>query len=114
LELPAGRSVPTEWPTAGRIEIKDLELCYRPELPPVLKGISLDIKAGEKIGIVGRTGAGKSSIISAVYRLVELSGGSVVIDGVDVSQIGLRELRTSLSIIPQFPILFQVCMLCIS
>ncbi|KAJ3100041.1 hypothetical protein HDU97_002525 [Phlyctochytrium planicorne] len=107
MDLPGGKSQTESWPEHGAVELKNVDLRYRPELPLVLKGISVSIKPGEKIGIVGRTGAGKSSVISAIYRLVELSGGSVNIDGVDISRIGLRDLRTKLSIIPQMPILFE-------
>jgi len=82
-------------------------LSYRPELPPVLKGMSMTVAGGEKIGIVGRTGAGKSSIMTALYRLVELSSGTITIDGIDISKIGLTDLRSGLSIIPQDPLLFS-------
>ena len=92
------------WPAEGRVEIKDVVLRYRPELPDVLTGLSMDVAPGEKIGIVGRTGAGKSSIMTALYRLVELTAGSILIDGVDVSTIGLKDLRSALAIIPQDPV----------
>ncbi|OSD06330.1 P-loop containing nucleoside triphosphate hydrolase protein [Trametes coccinea BRFM310] len=95
------------WPSEGQIEIKDVVLKYRPELPAVLKGLTMSVKPGEKIGIVGRTGAGKSSIMTALYRLVELTSGSIVIDGVDISTIGLKDLRDGLAIIPQDPLLFS-------
>ncbi|KAI9000570.1 P-loop containing nucleoside triphosphate hydrolase protein [Trametes punicea] len=95
------------WPSEGQIELKDVVLKYRPELPAVLKGLSMSVRPGEKIGIVGRTGAGKSSIMTALYRLVELSSGSIVIDGVDISTIGLKDLRDGLAIIPQDPLLFS-------
>ncbi|KAJ3077921.1 hypothetical protein HDU99_000892, partial [Rhizoclosmatium hyalinum] len=95
------------WPNTGSISFKNVEMRYRPDLPPVLSNLTLEVKGGEKIGIVGRTGAGKSSIISALYRLVELSDGTISIDGVDLKTLGLHQLRTSLSIIPQAPILFQ-------
>ncbi|KAI8850822.1 P-loop containing nucleoside triphosphate hydrolase protein [Chytridium lagenaria] len=107
MDLPAGKATPAAWPENGAIVLKNVDVRYRPELPLVLKGLNASIKAGEKIGIVGRTGAGKSSVISALYRIVELSSGSIIIDDVDISRIGLRELRTKLSIIPQMPILFQ-------
>jgi len=94
-------------PAQGHIEIKDIFLRYRPDQPAVLKGLSMSIKAGEKVGIVGRTGAGKSSIMTALYRLVELSSGSIHIDGVDTSKLGLTDLRSSLAIIPQDPFLFS-------
>ncbi|RDB25853.1 Oligomycin resistance ATP-dependent permease YOR1 [Hypsizygus marmoreus] len=98
---------PAGWPAHGRVELKDVVLSYRPELPPVLKGISMTVSAGEKIGIVGRTGAGKSSIMTALYRLVELTHGSITIDGVDISKVGLTDLRSGLAIIPQDPLLFS-------
>ncbi|KIJ14255.1 hypothetical protein PAXINDRAFT_169871 [Paxillus involutus ATCC 200175] len=96
-----------EWPSQGAIEFKDVKMSYRPGLPLVLKGISLSIKGGEKIGVVGRTGAGKSSLMLVLYRIVELSEGSIVLDGIDVSTIGLKDLRTKISIIPQDPLLFE-------
>jgi ATP-binding cassette subfamily C (CFTR/MRP) protein 1 len=95
------------WPEAGAIEFKNMTMSYQPGLPPVLKNLSLSIRGSEKIGICGRTGAGKSSIMIALYRLAEMSQGSIEIDGVDISSVGLNELRTQLSIIPQDPVLFQ-------
>ena len=78
-EIPESKPHP-EWPETGAIEFKDLEMRYRPGLPNVLRGISISIRGGEKIGIVGRTGAGKSSITLALLRIVEYSG-SITIDG---------------------------------
>jgi len=109
LEQEAPHEVPrmkpkAPWPAEGRVEIKDVVLRYRPGLPDVLKGLSMDVAPGEKIGIVGRTGAGKSSVMTALYRLVELSAGSILIDGVDISRIGLKDLRSGLAIIPQDPV----------
>lgn len=98
---------PTSWPSEGRIEFKDVRMKYRDELPDVLKGLSISVGASEKIGVVGRTGAGKSSIMVALFRMAELSSGSVTIDDVDVSQIGLNDLRSGVSIIPQDPLLFS-------
>ncbi|SPO20406.1 probable YOR1 - ABC transporter [Ustilago trichophora] len=95
------------WPEEGRISFKDVWLSYRPGLPSVLKGISFDVGSGEKVGIVGRTGAGKSSLLTALLRLVELSKGSIEIDGVDVGNIGLEDLRRKLAILPQEPLLFS-------
>ncbi|XP_071525767.1 ATP-binding cassette sub-family C member 5-like isoform X3 [Panulirus ornatus] len=98
---------PPGWPFKGSVELKDVKLRYRPGLPLVLHGISASIKEGEKIGIVGRTGAGKSSLISTLLRMAELDSGSVIIDGLDISTIGLHTLRSSISVIPQDPVLFQ-------
>ncbi|TDL28197.1 ABC transporter [Rickenella mellea] len=98
---------PSNWPSEGLVELKDVVFKYRPELPAVLKDVSITVRGGEKIGIVGRTGAGKSSIMVALYRLVELSSGSISIDGVDISKLGLSDLRKSISIIPQDPLLFS-------
>ncbi|KAI6122204.1 ABC protein, partial [Pisolithus croceorrhizus] len=98
---------PVDWPQEGAVEFKDVQMSYRPGLPNVLHGISFSIHGGEKIGIVGRTGAGKSSLMLALYRIVELSGGSIVLDGIDISTLGLRDLRTKISIIPQDPLLFS-------
>ncbi|THU97244.1 P-loop containing nucleoside triphosphate hydrolase protein [Dendrothele bispora CBS 962.96] len=84
-----------QWPSKGAIELKDISMSYRPGLPNVLHVISLSIKAGEKIGILGRTGAGKSSLTLALLRIVEFSG-SISINDVDISKIGLRDLRTKI------------------
>ncbi|TDH72543.1 hypothetical protein CCR75_004880 [Bremia lactucae] len=96
-----------EWPLAGTIEFRNVNLRYRPGLPRVLRNLSLSIRSQEKIGIVGRTGAGKSSLVVALMRLVELDSGSIVIDGLDIGTIGLHELRNKISIIPQDPVLFS-------
>ncbi|CCH46807.1 Multidrug resistance-associated protein 1 [Wickerhamomyces ciferrii] len=95
------------WPEEGSIEFKDLSLKYRDDLPLVLKKLSISIKGGEKIGICGRTGAGKSSLMVALYRIAESFEGQVLIDGIDISKLGLYDLRSKLSIIPQDPVLFQ-------
>ncbi|KAG2075302.1 ABC protein, partial [Suillus decipiens] len=102
-----GRKPPAQWPQHGAVEFNDVKMSYRPGLPNVLKGISIKIKGGEKIGVVGRTGAGKSSLMLALFRIVEASGGSITIDGVDISTIGLKDLRSKMSIIPQDPLLFS-------
>ncbi|KAJ5294250.1 hypothetical protein N7508_009071 [Penicillium antarcticum] len=99
--------VSASWPEKGRITFTNTEMRYRAELPLVLKGLSMDVQGGERIGIVGRTGAGKSSIMSALFRLTELSGGSIQIDGIDISTVGLNDLRSRLAIIPQDPALFK-------
>ncbi|OCH94438.1 ABC protein [Obba rivulosa] len=98
---------PSQWPDKGAIEFKDVVMRYRQGLPVVLKGLSLSIRGGEKIGVVGRTGAGKSSLMLALFRIVELESGSISIDDVDISSIGLKDLRSKISIIPQDPLLFS-------
>lgn len=95
------------WPEKGEIVFDNVEMRYRDNLPLVLKGLSIHIRGGERIGIVGRTGAGKSSIMSTLFRLVEISGGSITIDGISTATIGLSELRSRLAIIPQDPTLFK-------
>ncbi|KAG8736093.1 hypothetical protein FRC12_017781 [Ceratobasidium sp. 428] len=105
-EIP-DKEPPASWPENGEVELKDVVMSYRPGLPAVLRGLSLRVKGGEKIGIVGRTGAGKSSIMAALYRIVELTSGSILLDGVDISQIGLHTLRKNIAIIPQDPLLFS-------
>ncbi|TID30545.1 hypothetical protein CANINC_000899 [Pichia inconspicua] len=103
----ADEKVPAEWPNNGEIVFENVSLRYRPELPHVLKNLSLHIKPGEKIGIVGRTGAGKSTITTALYRLSEPDEGRMYIDGQNIQEIGLFKLRSQLSIIPQDPVLFK-------
>jgi ABC-type multidrug transport system fused ATPase/permease subunit len=100
-------AAPPSWPSEGRIVMKDVFMKYRPELPFVLNGLSMEVASGEKIGIVGRTGAGKSSIMTALYRIVELSSGSIQIDGIDISKVGLEQLRKGVAIIPQDAFLFS-------
>ncbi|KAJ3529958.1 hypothetical protein NMY22_g8782 [Coprinellus aureogranulatus] len=95
-----------QWPEHGAIEFKQVTMKYRPGLPDVLHGISMSIRGGEKIGVVGRTGAGKSSLVMALMRIVEYSG-EISIDGVDISKLGLRSLRSKISIIPQDPTVFS-------
>ena len=109
-EAPAhipGSVPPANWPSRGEINIEDLTMRYRPELESVLKHISLHIRPGEKVGVVGRTGAGKSSLVLCLMRIVELETGKIVIDGVNIRDIGLEDLRSSIAIIPQEPLLFS-------
>ncbi|PIN19056.1 Multidrug resistance-associated protein/mitoxantrone resistance protein, ABC superfamily [Handroanthus impetiginosus] len=98
---------PTYWPTEGKVEIQDLQIKYRPDAPLVLRGITCTFKGGHKIGIVGRTGSGKTTLIGALFRLVEPFGGKIVVDGINISRIGLHDLRSRFGIIPQDPTLFN-------
>lgn len=116
--------VPPQWPSEGAIDFDHVILKYREDLPPVLKGTTFNIRAGEKVslsscledspglystdvlvsvqvGIVGRTGAGKSSLLQALFRTVEISGGKISIDGQDLRQLDLHILRSQLGIVPQ-------------
>jgi len=95
------------WPSKGHVTFDKLVMRYGPNDPPVLKGISFDIKSGEKIGVVGRTGAGKSSLISALFRLADTVSGKIIVDGIDTATLGLHQLRANISIIPQEPVLFS-------
>ncbi|KAF8436032.1 hypothetical protein L210DRAFT_3632182 [Boletus edulis BED1] len=105
-ELPDSKP-PADWPGAGEVEFREYSMRYRPELDLVLKEISLTIKPKEKIGIVGRTGAGKSSLLLALFRIIEAASGKILIDGVDIGTIGLHDLRSMISIVPQSPDLFE-------
>jgi len=104
-----GDLVGDSWPSRGEIEFRDVQMRYRPGLPLSLDGLSFRVEAGEHCGVVGRTGAGKSSILTALFRLVDVEGGTVSIDGTDLSKIGLSDIRgrpNGISIIPQDPFLF--------
>jgi ATP-binding cassette subfamily C (CFTR/MRP) protein 1 len=99
--------VDPNWPQKGIVEFNDFKVRYREGLDLVLKGISFQTKHQEKVGIVGRTGAGKSSLTLSLFRIIEAAGGKIIIDGIDISEIGLHSLRTRLTIIPQDPVLFS-------
>uniref|UniRef100_A0A0E0PTT9 ABC transporter C family member 10 n=1 Tax=Oryza rufipogon TaxID=4529 RepID=A0A0E0PTT9_ORYRU len=96
-----------DWPQVGKVELRDLKIKYRQDAPLVLHGITCTFEGGHKIGIVGRTGSGKTTLIGALFRLVEPAGGKIIIDSVDITTIGLHDLRSRLGIIPQDPTLFQ-------
>ncbi|XP_006182975.2 LOW QUALITY PROTEIN: canalicular multispecific organic anion transporter 1 [Camelus ferus] len=98
---------PEGWPSKGEIQFSNYQVRYRPELDLVLRGITCEIKSAEKIGVVGRTGAGKSSLTNSLFRILEAADGQITIDGVDIASIGLHDLREKLTIIPQDPILFS-------
>lgn len=107
METQEGEKPPAAWPSSGSMEVEDLVVAYAEDLDPVLKGISFDVKANERIGVVGRTGAGKSSLTLALFRFIESRSGKVTIDGLDISKIDLHSLRSRLAIIPQDPVLFS-------
>ncbi|KAJ2726243.1 hypothetical protein GGI07_000720 [Coemansia sp. Benny D115] len=98
---------PSSWPQRGEITFKDYSMRYRKELSLAVNDISFSVRGREKIGIVGRTGAGKSSLMYAMTRIVEPESGSIFIDGVDISTIGLNTLRSQISVVPQDPVLFE-------
>ena len=98
---------PSGWPFAGKISFKRAVASYRADLNPILKGLDAELQAGEKIGIVGRTGAGKSTLFLTLFRILELVDGVIEIDGVDISKLSLNDLRTKIAIIPQEPALFR-------
>lgn len=104
-EIPETKPAP-EWPQTGRIEFDHVVFGYREDQPPVLDNLNFVIEGGQKVGIVGRTGAGKSSMLVVLLRMAELTSGAVRIDGVDISKIGLHDLRSRIAIIPQDPTLF--------
>jgi len=106
LEIPEHKP-PEVWPSIGEVEFRGYSTRYRPELDLVLKNISMTIKPQEKIGVCGRTGAGKSSLLLALFRIIEPVEGAIFIDSVDITKIGLHDLRSNISIVPQSPDLFE-------
>ncbi|CAH1990666.1 unnamed protein product [Acanthoscelides obtectus] len=101
------KTPPSRWPDQGSVEFKNYSVRYRPGLDLVLKDVSFRIKGGEKVGIVGRTGAGKSSLTLSLFRIIEAAEGQILIDGVNISDLGLHSLRSRLTIIPQDAVLFS-------
>ena len=94
------------WPSLGEVTFNNVIARYAPQFPPVLKGISFTIPAGARVGIIGRTGSGKSTVLQALFRCMEIENGAITIDGVNIAGIPLERLRRSLAIIPQDPTLF--------
>lgn len=94
---------PSGWPSRGVLEFNDYKMRYRPGLDLVLKGVNVRIESSEKVGVVGRTGAGKSSLFQAILRLVEADSGGIIIDDIETSKLGLQDLRSHLAVIPQSP-----------
>lgn len=102
-----GADPPAAWPSEGRLSVDELVVGYADDLPPVLKGLTFSVERNERVGVVGRTGAGKSSLTLALFRFLEAREGSIHIDGLDISKIKLQALRSRLAIIPQDPVLFS-------
>ena len=96
-------TLPAGWPRSGSLSVEKLRLRYRPSLPPVLKDVSFSVAAGQKVGIVGRTGSGKSSLLMALFRIVEAESGRILFDGVDTATLGLGQLRSNMAMLPQDP-----------
>ncbi|PKU49112.1 multidrug resistance-associated protein 7 [Limosa lapponica baueri] len=99
--------VAADWPSQGLVEFQQVVLAYRAGLPNALDGVSFTVYPGEKVGIVGRTGSGKSTLFLALFRMLELKSGRILLDGVDSQLVGLEDLRSRLAIIPQDPFLFS-------
>jgi ATP-binding cassette subfamily C (CFTR/MRP) protein 4 len=109
LELDSDRQLDKAWPAHGAVEVNNLAVRYRPGLPRALDGASFSIPSGSHVGVVGRTGSGKSTVVQTLFRLLESEEGTISIDGVDISKVGLHRLRTKISVIPQSPTLFSGC-----
>ncbi|KAJ5113970.1 hypothetical protein N7456_002504 [Penicillium angulare] len=102
-----GIDPPATWPTEGRLEVSNLVVGYAPDLPPVLQGLNFSAEPNQRIGVVGRTGAGKSSLALALFRFLEARQGNILVDGLDIAKVKLHHLRSRLAIIPQDPVLFS-------
>lgn len=107
IESQDGNEVPASWPSEGKLVVQDLVVGYSSDLPAVLHGVSFSVEKNQRLGVVGRTGAGKSSLTLAIFRFLEARSGSITIDGIDISNIKLLDLRSRLAIIPQDPTLFS-------
>ena len=107
LHGPTDLSKRPDWPERGEVVMSNLSCRYRADLPPVIINMTLRFEPGQRIGIVGRTGSGKSTLISALLRMVDISQGSIEIDGIDITKVGLHDLRPKISVIPQSPFLFS-------
>lgn len=106
-ELQGSESPHRSWPTEGRIEFEHVTLRYKADLPPALNGVSFHVGSGMQVGIIGRTGAGKSSILNALFRLAPICNGRILVDGFDVAKVAVRDLRGHFAVVPQSPFLFD-------
>lgn len=102
-----GLDLPESWPQNGKLEVSDLSVKHASHLPHVLHNITFTVEPHQRVGVVGRTGAGKSSLVLALFRFLEASQGKILVDGIDISQVKLDQLRNRLAIIPQHPVLFR-------
>ncbi|CAG9962913.1 unnamed protein product [Clonostachys byssicola] len=103
----SGYEPPAAWPRSGNMEFSGLEVAYAADLPSVLSNLTFSVAHNERVGVVGRTGAGKSSLTLALFRFLDTRAGSIIVDGLDISKIAVQTLRSRLSIIPQDPVLFS-------
>ncbi|KAM7257289.1 hypothetical protein ACFE04_013030 [Oxalis oulophora] len=106
-ELCGCRTPNPDWPSKGLIEFQHVTMRYMPSLPPSLNSVSFSIAGGTQVGIVGRTGAGKSSILNALFRLTPICGGRILVDGINISEFPVRDLRSHFAVVPQSPFLFE-------
>ncbi|KAJ9559656.1 hypothetical protein OSB04_004816 [Centaurea solstitialis] len=106
-ELQGNEDLDVDWPFRGEIEFRNVTLRYMPSLPPALRDLSLTIAGGTQVGIVGRTGAGKSSILNALFRLNPICAGHIIVDGINIADAPLRDLRSRFAVVPQTPFLFK-------
>lgn len=102
-----GLSPPANWPTSGQLEVSNLAVRYAPHEPLILHGVSFKAEGNQRVGVVGRTGSGKSSLVNAIFRILEPCEGQIFLDGVDISKLRLEDLRGRLGIIPQIPAIFR-------
>ncbi|KAH8427135.1 uncharacterized protein LDX57_004852 [Aspergillus melleus] len=106
-ENSSGQPAPVSWPHEGVLEVKNLTVRYAPDIAPALHNVSFRVARNQRVGVVGRTGAGKSSLALALFRMLEASEGQILVDGIDISKIRLQDVRGRLTMIPQFPFVFK-------
>lgn len=106
-ELHGCKSLDPSWPLQGAIEFRNVSMKYMPSLPPALEHITFSIAGGTHVGIVGRTGAGKSSILNALFRLTPICSGQILVDGLNIWDVPVRDLRSHFAVVPQSPFLFE-------
>lgn len=100
-------SLPPNWPTSGEVTFDDIVVQYGPDRPAIISQLTADVKPQQKVGICGRSGSGKSSLLMALFRISDVKNGQILIDGVNIQKVPLLKLRSSLAIIPQENIMFS-------